>query len=88
MEMKESDLTEYLKKEINKNEYQKINDNLYLTKYQSKVLDDFHIPYKDCNSAREILFLLEDTYDDEEFAELDEIARQIEEYSYYHETNK
>lgn len=73
---------------IENNKYQKINDNIYLTNYQTKVLDDFHIPYKDCQSARDILFLLEDTYDDEEFEELEEVARQIEEYSYYHETNK
>ena len=79
---------EDFKKQIHDNQYKKINENLYLTNYQTKVLDDFHIPYQNCKNARDILFLLEDTYDDEEFEELDEIARQIEEYSYYHETNK
>lgn len=79
---------EDFEKQIHDNQYKKINENLYLTNYQTKVLDDFHIPYQDCKNARDILFLLEDTYDDEEFEELDEIARQIEEYSYYHETNK
>ena len=86
--MEEKELEETLEKTIQEHQYQKVNDELYLTNYQTKVLDEFHIPYKDCKSARDILFLLEDTYDDEEFEELDEIARQIEEYSYYHETNK
>ena len=85
-------LNQKLEKDIEKisqnHQIKKINDNLYLTDYQTQVLDKYQIGYQDCKSARDILFLLEDIYDDEDFEELDEIARQIEEYSYYHETNK
>lgn len=86
--MGEEKLKKYVEEVSKQNQLKKINDSLYLTNYQAKVLEDYHIPYKDCKSTRDILFLLEDNYDDEEFEELDEIARQLEEYSYYHETNK
>ena len=73
---------------IEQNQYKKIKEGLYLTNYQESVLKEHHIDYQNCESARDILFLLEDTFDDEEFEDLEEIARQIEEYSYYNETNK
>lgn len=75
--------------EISKNNtLEKVNENVYLTKYQKKVLDDYHIPYQNCQSMKDLLFYLSDVVDEDEYDELEEVARQIDEFSYYHETHK
>ena len=80
----DQDITEIFNKTINDNKLKKIN-SYYLSNYQMNVLDNFNIPYSKCETARELLYYLQDIVDDEE---LDEVAREIEEYAYYHETNK
>lgn len=80
----DKDITEIFNKTINDNKLKKIN-SYYLSNYQMNVLDNFNIPYSKCGTARDLLYYLQDIVDDEE---LDEVAREIEEYAYYHETNK
>lgn len=70
-----------------KNDLEKVG-NLYLTKYQQQVLEEYHIPYQTCGSAKELLFLLSDIVDEEEYDELESVANEISEFSYYHETRK
>ena len=70
-----------------KNDLEKVG-NLYLTKYQQKVLNEYHIPYQTCGSTKELLFLLSDIVDEEEYDELENVANEIAEFSYYHETRK
>ena len=70
-----------------KNDLEKVG-NLYLTKYQQQVLEEYHIPYQNCGSSKELLFLLSDIVDEEEYDELENVANEIAEFSYYHGTRK
>ena len=73
---------------IEQNALEKVNDRFYLTKYQTQVLEKNNIPYKSCNSMSELLFLLSDISDEDEFFELEMVAKEIEEFHYYNEVNK
>lgn len=57
-------------------------NNIYLTQKQIDKLDYYNIPYKNCNSVNELLFLISGNED------LDDIALEISEFNYYHNTNK
>ena len=86
--VKKDDIENIVNETLNAQELVQINKNLYLTNYQRQVLEQYHIPYQSCQSGRELLFLLSDIVDDEEYDELEEVARQIDEFAYYHETDK
>lgn len=73
---------------IEQNTLEKVNDKIYLTKYQIQVLEENNIPYKSCNTMSELIFLLSDITEEEEFDELENVARQIEEFHYYNEVRK
>ena len=81
--MDKKEIEDFVLQEINLNNYEKINNNLYLTKYQKEVLNNYHIPYEKCNNSKELLFLLSDIIDDEEYDELENVAREIAEFDYY-----
>jgi hypothetical protein len=76
---------------INNNSLVKINDNLYLKRYQIDVLDSYHIDYKTCSSVSELLFLIDDILENDEIDDYDmlaEVADSLQEFNYYHNTNK
>ncbi len=73
---------------VENNTLEKVKENIYLTKYQQKVLEDYHISFTSCKDMSELLFLLSDITDSSEFDSLEEVARQIEEFYYYNDTNK
>jgi len=70
-------------------ELTKINDNLYLSKKQIDVLDRYDIEYKS-KSIDSLMFeideILNDSYD--ELLDLEDIASEISEFNYYHNTKK
>ena len=82
------DLEKLIDNAINDNSLVKINEKIYLTKYQIAVLERYHIEYNKCSDIKEILFLIDDylEYDYEE--ELDDLAKSLQEFSYYNYTNK
>lgn len=82
--MKEEDFTNI----VEQNKLVHIKDNLYLTNYQRKVLEEYHIPYQNVKSNKDLLFYLSEIGDDEEYDELENVARELADYSYYHETHK
>ena len=82
--MKEEDFTQMV--EQNKLVHNK--DNLYLTNYQREVLEEYHIPYQNVKSNKDLLFYLSEIGSDEEYDELENVARELADYSYYHETHK
>ena len=76
---------------INKNSLVKINDKLYLKKYQMEILDVYHIPYKTCFSIPEVLLLINEVLENEEVEDydlLEEVASSLQEFHYYQYTNK
>ena len=82
------DLDALINNALNDNALVKINDKVYLTKYQIAVLDRFHIEYNSCNDISEILFLIDDYLDTDFEEELDDIGKSLQEFSYYNFTNK
>jgi len=84
--MDQEEIVNEWQKIVADNELQKVNEGLYLSKFQQQVLDDYHIPYSECTSVRDVLFLLEDL--DEDSYEFEEVARQLAEYSYYEEYHR
>ncbi len=80
--MNEKDIQKEVMKTIENQTYEKVN-SMYLTKYQKEVLDNYHIPYQDCQDVKELLFYLSDILDDEEYDDLENVAREIAEYDYY-----
>ena len=86
--MKEEDLEQEFLNEAQKQKLQKVTENLYLTKYQADVLERFHVPYREVKDTRELLYYLSDIVDEEEYDELEEVAREISDYYYYHEMKK
>ena len=82
--MKEEDFTNI----VEQKKLVDIKDNLYLTNYQREVLEEYHIPYQNVKSNKDLLFYLSEIGDDEEYDELENVARELADYSYYHETHK
>ena len=73
---------------VEQNKLVHIKDNLYLTNYQREVLEEYHIPYQNVKSNKDLLFYLSEIGSDEEYDELENVARELADYSYYHETHK
>jgi oligoribonuclease (3'-5' exoribonuclease) len=76
---------------INNNSLVKVNDKLYLKRYQIEVLDYYHIDYKTSSSVSELLFKINDVLENDEVDDYDnlaEVADSLQEFNYYHNTNK
>lgn len=89
--MMNKEIEDLVNKTINNNSLVKINDQLYLKKYQIEVLEYYHIEYQKCSSISEILFLIEDVLENEEVEDeglLEEVTMSLQEFQYYHNTNK
>jgi len=82
------DLENLINNAINDNSFVKINDKIYLTKYQISVLERFHIGYQKCTEIKDILFLIDDYLEGEYEEELDELAKNLQEFNYYNFTHK
>lgn len=85
------EIEDLVNKTINNNSLVKINDQLYLKKYQIEILEYYHIEYQKCSSVSEILFLIEEILENGEVEDsdvLEEVAMSLQEFNYYHNTNK
>lgn len=85
------DIEDLIKEAINKNSLIKVNDQLYLKQYQIEVLDFYHIEYKKATTVSEILLLIEEVLENDfslDTDALDEVAQSLQEFNYYHNTNK
>ena len=85
------EIEDLVRETIHNNSLVKINDKLYLKQYKIEVLDYYNIEYQKCSSVSEILFLIEDILENEEVEDselLEEVALSLQEFNYYHNTNK
>lgn len=66
----------------------KINDNLYLTNKEIEVLEKYNIDYH--TDIKSLLFELDEILNDSygEYTDLEEVSSSIQEFNYYHNTNK
>lgn len=74
--------------DFNANKLEKVNDYLNLTNYQINVLDRMKINYKNISSLSELIYVMNEVYDDTLDEELDIILNEISERNYYENTNK
>lgn len=72
-----------------KNFLKKRKNSLYLSDRDINILKSYDIPYEQCKSMKELLFLIEScNFQDDDDFELEELSRRISEYCYYYKTNK
>ena len=89
--MKKNNIDDFINDTINRNALVKINDKLYLKRYQMEILDYCKINYKSCKDINSVLFLIEEAISDnegEDFDLLDEVANSLQEFNYYNYTHK
>lgn len=72
---------------IEDNKINKINDNLYLTNKDIKILKKYNIDYLS-STLEELLFKIEMILNEEYIDELENVSLSISEFNYYHNTNK
>ncbi|MDD4406504.1 MAG: hypothetical protein PHF30_00485 [Bacilli bacterium] len=70
------------------NKLKKINDYLNLTSYQISVLDKMKIEYKNIVTLNELIYLINEAYEETLDEELEIILDEISERNYYENTNK
>ena len=80
-------MNEDIIKTINDSKLIKVNDYIYLTQKQKYILDKYQIFY-DVKDIKELLFLIDEQLNMNYNLELDEIAMQLAEFDYYHNSNK
>ncbi len=84
----EKKIEDFVFKTINDNELIKINEKLYLKKYQKDLLDLYHIDYNSCADINSLLFLIEEVLDEDDDSALEEVALDLQELEYYQYTHK
>ena len=82
------EIEDFVFKTINDNELIKINEKLYLKKYQKDLLDLYHIDYTSCADINSLLFLIEEVLDEDDDSALEEVALDLQELEYYQYTHK
>ena len=72
------------------NQLVEVKKDVYLTNREIDVLNQYKIPYQQCQSLKEILFEIEDIIQDMDIVdeELDLVSGSIAERDYYQNTNK
>lgn len=70
--------------------YNDIGNGILLTNKEIEVLDRYNIPYKKCDSLKDIIFEVEEVIADMDIVdeELDDVSASISERDYYQNTNK
>lgn len=73
---------------ITKNNKLNYIGNIILSNYEIEVLNKYQIDYRNCNSMKEIIFILDKYLNNEENEEIENILASISERDYYKNTNK
>ena len=68
--------------------HKEVKKGIFLSEYQIEVLLKYNIDYEKCGSINELIYLIDEVLDEEEFEDLDLISREIIEFNYYSNTNK
>lgn len=89
MNIKDINIKDLINKiDFEANKLEKINDYLNLTQYQISVLDRMKINYQNITSLNELLYVINEIYEETLDEELEIILNEILERNYYENTNK
>lgn len=87
--MKDYNLNDLLNNiDFESNRLVKINNKLYLTNYQIEILNKYNIDYKSLGNLSSIIYVAEETLEEDDYEDLDEIIKELAERNYYENTNK
>ena len=66
-----------------------IGNGMFLTNHEIRVLEQYQIPYKQCQSLKEILYQIESVLDEMDIVdeEVEAVSSSISERDYYQNTN-
>jgi hypothetical protein len=79
----------WLKKINMEEDFLKKYNNVYLNNKQVEILDKYNIDYNKCLNLEELIFHIEMLINSSDCLEdLEEVADQLSEFHYYHDTNK
>ena len=75
--------------DFNSGSFQNIN-GMMLTNHEIEILERYEIPYKECNSLKEVICEIEEVIGDSDIVDedLDYVSSTISERDYYLNTNK
>jgi len=86
----DSEIETLIGKQLN-NKLNKVNDGIYLRDEDIYVLIKYKIPYENCKSMEELIYLIErelEGLEDDELDELELLSQRISEFYYYNMSHK
>ena len=89
--MAEYNIDELVNKiDFNSGKFNDIGNGILLTNKEIEILERNDIPYKNCNSLKDIIYEVESVINDSDVVdeELEDISASIAERDYYQNTNK
>ena len=89
--MAEYNIDELVNKiDFNSGKFNDIGNGILLTNKEIEILERYNIPYKNCNSLKDIIYEVESVINDSDVVdeELEDISASIAERDYYQNTNK
>ena len=89
--MAEYNIDELVNKiDFNSCKFNDIGNGILLTNKEIEILERYNIPYKNCNSLKDIIYEVESVINDSDVVdeELEDISASIAERDYYQNTNK
>lgn len=70
------------------NMFKYLDNGIALTNFEIQILEKYNICYQNCSSLKEILFLIEQVLEEDDYKDLEDISLKIAERDYYINTNK
>ena len=89
--MAEYNIDELVNKiDFNSGKFNDIGNGILLTNKEIEILERYDIPYKNCNSLKDIIYEVESVINDSDVVdeELEDISASIADRDYYQNTNK
>ena len=68
--------------------HKEIKKGIFLSDYQIEVLLKYGINPNACGTLNDLIYQIDEVLDEEDEDDLDQISKEINEYNYYHNTNK
>lgn len=73
-----------IKDTLAQNKLIQVNEKIFLTKNQIEILTRYQIPFEQCSSIKEIIFLIEEILESGDFDEdLEVVSSSLQEFDYY-----
>ncbi len=68
--------------------HKEIKKGIFLSDYQIEVLLKYGINPNNYNTLNDLIYQIDEVLDEEDEDDLDQVSKEINEFNYYHNTNK